>query len=117
MLYVTNIEELARTLISDLGSGFGCVGGDLSSNYFTLAEMKREETLTASVSLLHCKIDADTYYTVHLVDDVNSSVVELYCTETDDKEELMELLESIARDIAMTAGCGLICWRKFSKNK
>jgi hypothetical protein len=105
---ISNIEELARDLIADIGNGPVCSDGDLTTDYFVLAEAEAAEQLgdpkpAATVALLYPTYGFDRFYTVHLVDDINCTDCELYFTDRATEEQLVELLREIAQVVEKEA--------------
>ena len=73
----------------------------VSSNYYVFAEDERKNELCMCLNLELTYDGNNQWYSVHVIDDINATDCELYCTNYESIEELEQLVNNIV-DNALT---------------
>lgn len=96
-------EELAASLIGDLGHGPATEHGDRTSGYFVLLQAvdNEEQQVTVSITEVKNDIEGDPYYCIHCVDDVTPADCDLFYTRNLTTEALASTLKVIAGEFRL----------------
>lgn len=91
-------EELAASLIGDLGHGPATEHGDRTSGYFVLLQAvdNEEEQVTVAITEVKNDIEGAPYYCIHCVDDVTPADCDLFYSLNLTAEALAATLKVIA---------------------
>lgn len=91
-------EELATSLIGDLGHGPATEHGDRTSGYFVLLQAvdNEDEQVTVAITEVKNDIEGNPYYCIHCVDDVTPADCDLFYSRDLTAEALAATLKVIA---------------------